>query len=159
MYAKNANTSAKANSTDFIDPKPWPNPTPVPLAKANKGDISEKKEPEAAPEAIAQTNATKNANVSKKANTTDFIDPKPFPNPTPVPLAKANKGDTPEKKEADQNIQQQQCLINFVARYMQAGYCHPKSIRTRQIHHRHVECPCTESRQLEWRRYDLPRLV
>lgn len=101
VYAKNANTSAKANSTDFIDPKPWPNPTPVPLAKANKGDTPEKKEPEAAPEAIAQKNATKNANVSKKANTTDFIDPKPFPNPTPVPLAKANKGDTPEKKEPE----------------------------------------------------------
>jgi len=38
------------------------------------------------------------ANTTKKANTTDFTDPKPFPNPTPVPLAKAQKGDTPEKK-------------------------------------------------------------
>jgi hypothetical protein len=148
VKAANSTGKAKANATDFIDPKPFPNPTPVPLAKANKGDTPEKKEPDAAPEALAKakkpfihdekmektlnlvsqlskasavqkSNAhaqisieaqlsaaydkvySNNANSSAKANSTDFIDPKPFPNPTPVPLAKANKGDTPEKKEPE----------------------------------------------------------
>ena len=37
---KAANTSAKANTTDFIDPKPYPNPNPVPLEKAGNGTIA-----------------------------------------------------------------------------------------------------------------------
>jgi len=65
-----ANTTKKANTTDFIDPKPFPNPTPVPLAKANKGDTPEKKAPEAAPEAAVQVKANVTTNVTAKANTT-----------------------------------------------------------------------------------------
>lgn len=70
VYGAVANTTKKANTTDFIDPKPFPNPTPVPLAKANKGDTPEKKAPEAAPEAAVQVKVNGTANVTAKANTT-----------------------------------------------------------------------------------------
>merc|ERR1740138_1972628 len=73
-------TSAKANATDFIDPRPFPSPAPVKLEDADKAPA---------------------AKVQVKSNSTDFNDPKPFPNPTPVPLAKAQKGDTPDKKPAE----------------------------------------------------------
>lgn len=48
------------------------------------------------------TNVTASVKVQVKANATDFVDPKPFPNPNAVPLAKANKGDTPEKKKTEE---------------------------------------------------------
>jgi len=34
VKAANTTVKAKVNATDFIDPKPYPNPLPVPLEKA-----------------------------------------------------------------------------------------------------------------------------